>query len=569
MKNSMVRSLVIYLILFYILSFLGFLAYGYFTFTASSFLPIFRRASISGNALTLFLRYLPAAHFCAILFASSVSPGYGLSKDDGVYTLLGRVILVLLAFTFVFTLLSETAYPSVRSNITYLERKSKLARSLIDRAEIYNKAKDFENASAMYKNYLQIDEDNQQVKDALSLTLRDVYRSDEVSKPGSADELPGPDPATGGARSEVLLDLAKEYLKKEDYYSALYYADLAMEISPNLPELNKIRREAGAGIKTPQPSKLETSSAALYQLKREGYDALFEFDNPVNAYYIYKELNKIIPEDKDVKRYLSKAETDLRDRTFFLDEGDALTGHLFYENLLFANALTDELTEIVYAKEMFFTPDSAYFQGLEVIAWDGKGRTLYRYNCPLGKLIGNQVLLTAIHREKEGRTQRPVYITSNGQRNPSEDYPRLDLRIDPQSLWYFSAQSEQPERLSIPALNRLISLLPHYGYDNTAVKIELVSRIIKPFSFFLLSLLFLYVGFKGRIQDKINPLLAILSIPVWYYALFNLQGTFSFVIQTAVTALLLTLSLWAVLALGVAVHGALMAVLLFISLRHV
>ena len=71
----MVKGLIVYMILFYVISFAAFIGYSYFTFSASSFLPIYRSITIFNKAFQLFLLYLPAAQFSAVLMAASFSQG--------------------------------------------------------------------------------------------------------------------------------------------------------------------------------------------------------------------------------------------------------------------------------------------------------------------------------------------------------------------------------------------------------------------------------------------------------------------------------------------------------------
>ncbi|TFG62511.1 MAG: hypothetical protein E4H36_07835, partial [Spirochaetales bacterium] len=368
MKNSMVKGLIVYMILFYVISCAAFICYSYFTFSASSFLPIYRSITIFNKAFQLFLLYLPAAQFSAVLMAASFSQGASAAGDgNGVFRMLGQVILVLLAFTFLQTLLKEAVYPSSAARLSYLERKSELARQLLTRAREARTKHDFDIAAVLYSEYLVIDSGNQQIKDEQSLNLRERY----LNTPAANGSRTG-QPDTGGlmnAGLEQLTGRAGDFLSKEDYYSALYYADLALKLDPSFAEALKLKKEAEKNIAQAAPAESETKKTDYYFQKKEGYEALFQFNNPVRAYYIYQDLKSSHPDDRDVIRYFAEAEKKLLENSFFMDEASFLSGHLFYSDIVFANVLSENYTELIFAEKLYSTPAAVYLESVEVMRW--------------------------------------------------------------------------------------------------------------------------------------------------------------------------------------------------------
>ncbi|MDR3333456.1 MAG: hypothetical protein LBT13_01015, partial [Treponema sp.] len=107
------------------------------------------------------------------------------------------------------------------------------------------------------------------------------------------------------------LVLANTALKEMRYYDAHWLANLGLRLaSQNSREAREaagIASRAWDGITRVESSLRDTDEAALYHLKRDGYDAM-NSEDWIRAYYLFKEFFVKRPGDPDVARFLPISE---------------------------------------------------------------------------------------------------------------------------------------------------------------------------------------------------------------------------------------------------------------------
>jgi hypothetical protein len=384
------------------------------------------------------------------------------------------------------------------------------------------------------------------------------------------------------------LNMAKAALAEERYYDAHWLATLASQLartgSIEAQEAARTASLAWNAVSSMEPGIREIQNYSLYHLKRKGYEAMVSGDW-IRAYYIFRELAELSPEDPDVAKFLDMSEQGTTGVAFFIDEieagiGENLTGAVFSIPLVpTAQALgqssagTPGGRVVMRADSLMTYPDFSYAIGLELVAFDGNNQPLYEMEARYAKLIPMTVqgkprlliLLRALSRYDETIRWEPVW-TGPGHSDLGDAQIALDTTYE-----HFLRLSKARRRVDSLFLVDLLAMgrdFGNYGYIPQVFQAEIIRRISDPIGLLPLSILAIIIGWRFRAKTKPRylgfPMLVI--IPLVFNWMIDLIRGISNILE-----------LWMILSLGfstaiiIAVAGALLCFimsLIFLASQH-
>jgi hypothetical protein len=109
-----------------------------------------------------------------------------------------------------------------------------------------------------------------------------------------------------GQTTDQIMEKARFFFDSGNYYSSYYWASLAQKLDPNRSDAKSLAVESINKITANELNAAEKEARDFYRKKHDGYTALLNRDY-LTAYYIFNDLSKKYPEDKDVAEYLAKS----------------------------------------------------------------------------------------------------------------------------------------------------------------------------------------------------------------------------------------------------------------------
>ncbi len=521
MADRGVRGVFPVLLVLYLLAFAAFLVYAILR-PPEELLPVFlwralflRAAVLLADALTP-LTVAGVALACSLWSARRAS----LRHPGPFHQLAGSTLSLLVGLAVVYTVVALGLSPLGRQRLEDLRQQSRSARIYLDQAREQAAARQYGAAVASYDRYLDIDPRNRVVAEE-----RDAAHLQELKR---GAQQASPEPREGEANvAEASEPSAYEYLQKAenalqqgDYFTAHYYASLASEQNPGEPRARRVAAEAWQHISDPRlRSSAERKDAELFQRKEEALD-LFRKESYIAAYYSFRQLAEEVPGDPDVRVYLDKSREKVEEKSFFLDElprFDALPGAT---GLLFVNPLPEgdpqDERELVSIGRMVVREGEGFFRDIEVIRFRS-GELIGHYAAPYGKLFSDgglsAIIMNGIDRSERNEGVGPTYFRAPAR--GAEPAGVLRLGVDTEELASLRAASSPLATAGFAALWRLRRESREVGYLEAPLTLELLLRLLEPFTFLILSLLAVALGWAYRARFGGGP-------PAAAYLLFPL-----------------------------------------------
>jgi hypothetical protein len=397
---------------------------------------------------------------------------------------------------------------------------------------------------------------------------------------GTRDNLPGL-PGQKPLEAVDALVMAETALKEERWYDAHWLATLAERLSEKgsveTAEAHRLASLAWNGVSSLEPNARETRAHSIYRLKRDGYNALVS-DDWIRAYYIFRELSSLSPEDPDVEKYLGMSEKGTLNVAFFADEmelamGDIMTGAIFslpMGTVPAGTALGSEIIPggriVMRVSSLSTFPDYAYSMGNEIMAFDREGRPAWRIEAPYAKLMplylssGSRltVMMRALDREDKTKRWEP---TAEGMGQQAPESTQITLSLNWEDFLLLSEIRRGADFLSAGELRAAAKTLGARGYLPEVFEAELIKRFAEPIFLLPISILIIVIGWRFRSHKRPRylgiPMLGILPAVFAGFVHFY-RGCLN------------NLGIWAVVALGfsttIIVFAAGALVLLILSL---
>jgi hypothetical protein len=349
------------------------------------------------------------------------------------------------------------------------------------------------------------------------------------------------------------LELADRALREERYYDAHWLATLAGRLgsSGSIETVNAARLASRAwnGIASLEPNRREEQTYRLYHLKQTGYGAMIA-DDWISAYYIFKELAGLTPQDPDVTNFLALCEQKAGELAFFIDEmdmvfGEVLTGVVFSIPQKTASGIPDGRI-VIRIQSLTVFADTSYGLELEGVAFDGQGRLIWRVEAPYVKIIpktlGSEarlvVMMRALNREDKELYREPQW---SGSERSGIGNAQIMLDLSYEEFLLLVRVRRGIDNFYIRDFFSAAENLGAFGYVPQVFQAEILRRIAEPFLFLSMTILVIVIGWRFRAKKRSRymriPMLGLLPL------VFN--GV-TLIFRSAVSSL----SIWLLLSLS-------------------
>jgi hypothetical protein len=543
-----------------------FLVYSYFSPPAARLIGPLRWPYIWSKALILWVETLIPISASAVMIAYSlfirVEPG---GKEEPFHTLVASNLVLFTVLALIFTVLYIGVLPVARAGLEQRESASTRADFFLMRAQDARQADDYAAAVADFDRYLIQDPKNEAIaiqrEEAHALLLASSVR-ETAAEPS---EVPQP------LEAAEYLARAQEFFDREDYFSAHYYAVLASRLDGDRREARRLAARAWEKITGLELTLEDEAASLLYRTKKEGYDALVRAGDPLKAYYIFHDLAKTYPGDPDVARYLEDSRQQVAAISYFLDEVEGIEDFPGIGTILFVNVRQDGRREIVSIDNLVETEQGVYVTGVELIQFEVGGGVTLHLAASRGKLLsrtdeqeGSTIVLTGLDRDDPGRRERPRYLEGDPRRlAASEGFENLlPVNLTREDLAVMRPGFPAAARLGVSALWQLRRRCEQYGYPGAELAREILDRILQPFSFLILCLFSVSLGWSFRVGGSRSPGLGFVFLPFFPLAVAVITALYLAAQKTILSFVLGTLGFASALAVLLVMQG----VLLFVSL---
>ena len=511
MNRSILSRVLSVLFLAYALGYGILLLYSIATFSGDNSLPAFRWEYQSRQAFVLFVDYLIAVHVSGIVIAFSFGGQTARSRAHvepvrSFGRLVSSTLAAFVVLTVVYTILFEAVAPSMRARLSDIQYESKLAKQFFDLAEKAQKNGNFTEASAYADMYLRIDVNNREV-----LSKKQDWDTRVVTAKPAASSGVSAAPAqfTGGADATALVEKARLYFYKEDFYSAHYFATQANALEPGRTDALQLAARAMDRITSMTPSKEDTAATELFKKKKLAYEALNKGETLV-AYYAFLSLSKEYPKDEDIAEYLAQSSQKIKEKMLFIEDAEKASTLAGTQSILFINREEKDLIEAVAIGKLVQTAEGLYAMDVEAIGYTPAGSVIYHFTARYGKLEGNMLILRAVDRAKPSIEYAPKY--SVGSRT-AEDRNLLALVPTLSEMTALTVGRAGAPSLSFPLLWTLKDRLQGFGVSGQALSTQIVMDLLMPFVFLTLSFFAMAFGWAFRARYLARP-----PLPLFIFA---------------------------------------------------
>jgi len=320
-----------------------------------------------------------------------------------------------------------------------------------------------------------------------------------------------------------IIDKATTYYNNEDYFSALYNANLAFKLDPSRLDAQRLAAESREAIRSLEPDRSEKEAKIYFERKREGFDKL-EGGDPIGAYYIFNELSKSSTNDGDIQVFLGRSLEGISEISFFTEEAEENMTLPGIDDIVF---LDNDLTLIHIGKMILPGEEKAFFFNIEVMTIDKTGEISKHYTAPYGKFNSgsNSIIMHAIDRDNSDISIKPEYLI--GTAGSPED---IILRLTPklEELIYLGQVANSIKFMNVLELFHFASIFSNFGHIKEPAQIILLERILKPFTFLIVSFLSVSLGWLLRIRRYTFPWFAFMLVPVITYLINNILSIYEY-----------------------------------------
>ena len=514
MNRSLLGRIASFLFAFYVLSLLAFFAYALLTFSATQFLPSMRWEYALKRGFVLFMDYLIPVHAAAVAVGASLAgvaqarraPG---TAPEPFNKLVSSTLVTFLVLTAGYTVLYEGLYPGARRGLSDMQYRSSLARQYMSQADAALKKGDYRASLDAVDRYLAIDPSNKETADKrLELSARAARQSAPAAGPAVA----GLAAMSPDASAQALVDKAKFYSGREDWFSAHYYAQAASALDPRRTDALRLAAQASEKLGSILQSTKDAKSALLFRQKKDAYDLLIG-GNVVAAYYRFLELKKDNPDDSDITTYFGIASDKVAQTTFFLDDARKMETLPGTQNILFLNGVQKDATEAVYIGKMVEQAQGdAYFYDIEAVRYDAAGAVTWHFGAPYGRREGDSILMNCVDKTDSRVRYLPSY--AQGTRTPAETN-LLALRPTVEQMRSLSLGRDALAVLGLPELWRMRGDLSSFGLSRETLTVDMAMKMLMPCVFLILSIFSLSLGwaFRARYFGRLS-LTAVILMPL-------------------------------------------------------
>ncbi len=507
--HKSVRTLVLTILTVYLIALGAFMVYSVREFPAREVVAIFQRRWIVTNGLYLFIDRLIPVQLTAIVLAFSLLVRTARSQAHvSFFDLIRPVLVVVIVTAVIYTAAAGLAAPMLAGARADAKYRSELAESFLNDAEEAFSGGEWARAVTEYEAYLAIVSSDPDVEDHLAEARNNLAAAS--SEEQEAGERAGVGGELTNQDAEQLADRAQEALAGEDYISAHYWAQLALELDPGRAEAEDILREANRRMSSLELSNLDEQERAVYERKRDAYQAL-QNDEIFRAHRIFSELAEEVPRDGDVQRYLPQVERRLREVAFFADEIDRNMHRPGSGNILFTTAGDGAAADrrFISMRSLVSTQAGTYAREVEVLDVAANGEVHRHLQAPYAKLRAGRLILQGVERGTDQIIFRPTYRVRPAE---GEEHPYVEVMHSARELHALRDTGPRFSGVSVAELLMMEDFFPRLGYSVAGVRLALAMRLVRPFSFVILSFFAVAAGWAWRTRYIARPPIPVLAL---------------------------------------------------------
>lgn len=509
------------------------------------------------NTFSLFVSYLLPIHCSGLLLTFAV---FFANEEfvEHIKKSLTPLLLSLIASTLIFTVCNEIFRPGAQQSLRKMEYYSNYSRDAMMKAQKAYEMEDYDTAKQEMGRYLSVIANDLEAEEF----LKDISAKLSIQQAEIPEETVISSPVL--PRFELtpsdLIRKAKQFAADNDHFSAYYYASIALRIDGDRLDAKRLVAESLEELSKMSMSPDDLILSELYKKKKEGITALTN-DEPIKAYYIFKELMELYPRDLDVQKFFTKSSEEVVQISFFIDELEQLQELRGFEHIIFVNQKDTIKRELVSVRLLYDTPQGIYLRDVEIMAVSIGGELLYHLKSPYGKILGNTLMLQAIGRESTGHIE-PTYIY--GKENRQKQLRNL-FQITPgkKYLKRYNFDTNVLGMFNIAQLFELTVPFMEAGFRSEPLLIELLSRIFTPFIFLILSVVSVALGcYLRRGSSQKLPVLFFLVAPALPFIMSILVNFYAHAHKVLMIFILLTTDFMVAIVLLVLIQS----IFLFLSL---
>jgi hypothetical protein len=287
------------------------------------------------NSIFIFFKYF----FMATLVCYAVC--YSLALNENIipvkssgkiifYDVIKRGLVLLVLLTFVFFLGQEFVIPSAQNKLEILKDNTVRAKNLLDKGNEYYSKKDVMGSLRCYEEYIKLVDDSV-IKDRVrTLNVQKKKILADIEKNNASNRIMTEDTTVPKTITDYY-QLGEIYFQKEDYLTALYYFQYAVngnigrkqDAENRIAEINRILRFRNSLMSDSAFSQMmqkeDQKNKKIYSMKNEAKGFVDEKDYQ-KALFVYNDILKInsalrdtVQDQNDAYEKISASSVELSD----------------------------------------------------------------------------------------------------------------------------------------------------------------------------------------------------------------------------------------------------------------
>jgi hypothetical protein len=289
--------------------------------------------------------------------------------------------------------------------------------------------------------------------------------------------------------------------------------------SPERSKAAQVAARAWNQIESQQPGSIEKNVSSIYRLKLSGYEAMVSGDW-IRAYYIFKELLTLTPNDPDAEKFFAASEKGTREVAFFIDEMEITLGNTLTNTLFSLPGGSGRGRSVMRVASFSAAPDYAFGTGVEYMAFDNNSNLVLNLQAPYVKFlpitINDQhqviVLMRSLDRHDRDIRWEPTWSAENNTVYIPET-AQITLNVDYETFLMLSEMRQGIPSMHIDALFAASGIAGETGYIPEVFEAEFLNRLGACLFFLPMAVFSIIIGWRLRAKYR-SRYLFFLSLPV-------------------------------------------------------
>ncbi len=213
-----------------------------------------------------------------------------------------------------------------------------------------------------------------------------------------------------------------------------------------------------------------------------------------------------------------KAREKISKISFFIDEAEKVLTLPGQHNLFFVNSSKNGEEEFIFIGSMTRAENGIYFTDIESIKLKKNNGIIHHFKAPYGKYITGTIVVNCIDRENPRIRKEAVYISGG---RPAGEKNIIRLNPSPAELSKLRIGYGVLRNMSIAELWVFRRDFTAYGFVPQYIEINILLKSLRSFSFLILSLFAIVIGWIFRIRYADHPsIFTFIVIPLFPVVVF-------------------------------------------------